>query len=305
MCLGYQPGTITFGDVNHDGFDLGVTSRDEESEYVHVLRGNGRGSFEPIPESPFTVSASAKAYKPSLQFVDVNEDRNLDIVAANGRRNTIEILFGDGRGQFSPLSVVKLEHGYNNYSFALGDIDGDEHLDLVAASSNTGVEPGLMVSRHGDGKGGFKDDPGSRLSVPSGTRVGAIADLNGDRRPDIVLNHGAEVIVLHNQGQGRFAPATGLPLQLEMPAHAMVVADINRDKHADLVVPTVDHVAPYKSRVAILLGDGRGFTPAPGSPFPAGPGAYNVAVGDVNEDGKLDVAASSFEGDGVTILLSR
>ncbi len=39
---------------------------------------------------------------------------------------------------------MKLEPGYNNYSFALGDIDGDAHLDLVAASSDTGIEPGLI-----------------------------------------------------------------------------------------------------------------------------------------------------------------
>ena len=167
MRLGYQPGAMTIGDVNHDGMpDLGVSTRDDDSEYVHVLRGNGRGSFEPFPGSPFTVSAVAKTYKPSLQFVDVNEDEYLDMVAANGRRNTIEILFGDGRGQFSPLSVVKLERGYNNYSFALGDIDGDGHLDLVAVSSDSVVEPGLMVTKYGDGKGGFKDDHGSRLSVP-------------------------------------------------------------------------------------------------------------------------------------------
>src|SRR4029077_14705930 len=271
--------------------------------YVHILLGNGSGRFKPASGSPFTASQSEKSYKPSLQLVDVNEDANLDIVTANGRRHTIEILFGDGRGGFSHASIVKLEPGYNNYSFALGDIDGDEHLDLVAVSSDTGVEPGRMSTRHGDGKGGFPDDHGSRLSVPSGSRVGTLADMNGDRRPDIVLNHGAELSVLLNQGNGKFTPATGSPFPLGMRAYAVVVADINRDKNADLVAPTVDHVAPYRSRVALLLGDGHEFTPAPGSPFPAGPGAYNVAVGDVNEDGKLDVAASSFEGDGVTILL--
>jgi hypothetical protein len=302
--LGYHPGTIVLGDVNHDGIlDLGIASKDENSEYVHILLGNGSGGFKPASGSASTTSASAKSYKPSLQFVDVNEDNNLDIVAANGRRNTIEILFGDGRGQFSHPLVENLEAGSFNYSFAFGDFEGDGHLDVVFSSSDPGAQPGRMVTMHGDGKGGFKLDPGSRLPVPSSARVGALADLNGDRRPDIVLNHGAELIVLHNQGKGRFAPATGIRLQLEMPAHAVVVADINRDKNADLVVPTVDHVAPYKSRVALLLGDGHEFTPAPGSPFPAEAGAYNVAVGDVNEDGKLDVVASSFEGDGVTILL--
>jgi hypothetical protein len=245
MRFGYQPGTITIGDVNHDGIlDLGVTSRDDNSEYVHILLGNGSGSFKPASGSPFTTSASLKLYKPSLQLVDVNEDTNLDIVVANGRRNTIEILLGDGRGRFSHASIVKLEPGYNNYSFALGDIDGDGHLDLVTASSDTGVEPGRMSTMHSDGKGGFKDDHASRLSVPSGSRVGTLADMNGDRHLDIVLNHGAELSVLLNQGNGKFTPASGSPLQLGMRAYAVVIADIDQDQNADLVAPTVDHVAP-------------------------------------------------------------
>ncbi len=37
----------------------------------------------------------------------------------------------------------------------------------------------------------------------------------------------------------------------------------------------------------------------------AGPGAYHLTTGDVNRDGKLDVAASSFEGKAVTVLLGR
>jgi hypothetical protein len=304
--LGYQPGTATIGDVNNDEIpDLAIASRDSRSEYVHVLLGNGSGGFKPVSGSPFTASASAKTYKPSLQLVDLNEDQNLDVVAANGRRNTIEILLGDGRGGFSPPSVVALEPGHNNYSFALGDVDGDGHLDLVAGGDDTGVEPGRMATMRGDGNGGFTGDPGSRSSVPPGFRVQALADVDGDRRPDVVFNRGAELGVLLNRGDGQLTPAPGSPWRLGAEAFAVVVADLNRDHHADLLAATVDHTTPFRSRVVLLLGDGRGFAPAPGSPFPVGLGAYNVAVGDVNEDGKLDVAASSFEGDGVTILLGR
>jgi hypothetical protein len=306
MRLGYQPGAITIGDVNHDGIpDLGVTTRDGDSEYVHIPRGDGRGRFEPVPGSPYTASASAKTYKPRLQFLDGNEDKNVDIVAANGRRNTVEILFGDGRGGFSPPSVVVLEPGHRNYTFALGDVDGDGHVDRVFEGDDTGVEPGRRGTMRGDGKGGFKLDLGSRSSVPSGFRIKALADINGDRRPDIVFNHGTELGVLLNQGDSQFTPATGSPWQLGAEAFAVVVADLNGDHHADLVAATVDHAAPFRSRVVLLLGGGREFTPAPGSPFPVGLGAYNLAVGDLNEDGKPDVITSSFEGDGVTILLGR
>jgi hypothetical protein len=302
----YQPGAIAIGDVNNDGIlDLGVTSRDEEAEYVRILMGDGSGRFMPVAGSPFTASAPMKSYKPSIRLVDINKDKNLDVVAANRRRNTIEILFCDGRGRVSLSSIVKLEPGFNNYSFALGDIDGDEDLDLVTASFDTDAEPGRLAILNGDGMGNFKEDHGSRSSVPSGFRVITLADMNGDRHLDVVSINGAELSVLLNQASGKFTPAAAIQLRLGMPAFAVVVADINRDKIADLVVATVGHTAPYRSKIAVLFGDGRGFTPAPGSPFTAGPGAYNVAVADVNKDGKLDIAASSFESDGITIMLGR
>ncbi|MGH9931050.1 MAG: FG-GAP repeat domain-containing protein [Pyrinomonadaceae bacterium] len=64
-------------------------------------------------------------------------------------------------------------------------------------------------------------------------------------------------------------------------------------------------VAATVDSVTVLLNGKSGFAPAPGSPFRAGPGAYHLTTGDVNQDGKLDVAAPSFEGKAVTVLLGR
>jgi hypothetical protein len=62
-------------------------------------------------------------------------------------------------------------------------------------------------------------------------------------------------------------------------------------------------VRPYDSRLAVLLGDS--FAAAAGSPFPVGRGAYQLSVGDIDEDGKPDVVTSSFEGDSMSVLLGR
>jgi hypothetical protein len=74
---------------------------------------------------------------------------------------------------------------------------------------------------------------------------------------------------------------------------------VNRDGQADVV-------AAADRGVRVLLGDGRGgFTPAPDSPFPVGKGAWQLAVGDLNGDGRPDVVASNLESDSVTVLLAR
>lgn len=302
MKFGYQPGAIELGDINNDGnLDLGIATREKDKEYVRVFLGTGRGRFSEVSGSPFAVNASFKFYKPSLHFVDINEDGKPDIVTANGRRNSIEMLVGDGKGGFSTQPGVTLEPGRDRYSFALADIDRDGHVDLVAA---TGVEraggPGRLQIKRGDGKGGFVDAPGSVLSVLPDPRLGALADVNGDKHCDIVVTHGHSrlVEILLNRGKGMFTTAPAASYSVAGEANGIVVADVNRDGRTDLVAATVNSVT-------VLLGNADGFVLAPGSPFSAGPGAYNVTAGDLNGDGRIDLVASSFEGDAVTVLLGQ
>ena len=300
LSFGYMPGTIALADINNDTIlDLGVASKDDEREYVNIFLGNGRGGFKPSG-SPYTVSSSIETYKPGLFLVDIKEDGKLDIVTANGRRNSIEILFGDGRAGFSVGPILKLHSGQNRYYSALGDVDRDGHLDVVTVSSSEqGGSASYLEIKRGNGRGSFTDEPRSPLTVPPSPRLGTLADVNGDQHLDIVLSHSSSHLsVLVNNGKGIFTPAPASPYNTGTEAFAVVVADVNGDKKNDLVAATVNSVT-------VLLSDGRGFVPAPGSPFRAGPGAYNLTVGDLNKDGKLDVVASSFEGNDVTVLLGR
>src|SRR5438094_6890427 len=71
---------------------------------------------------------------------------------------------------------------------------------------------------------------------------------------------------------------------------SLAVADFNGDGTADLAV--VD--SPYKElgTVSILLGRGDGSFQAP-EPYAVGSNPTSVAVGDFNDDGRLDLAVAN------------
>jgi len=310
--LSVDPGAITLGDVNNDGWlDLAVNSKASTEERIHVFLGNHTSGFDaaPVVSLPAGVSTENCCYKPRLQFVDINRDGNADLISSNGRRDTLEVLLGNGRGEFPTMRSTALEARRKYYTFEFADVDRDGRLDLVVASSNAPEsEAGHVTARRGDGKGGFPDAIGAMLSVLPDPHLEAVGDLNGDQRVDIVLGHGGVSLLtlLLNQGDGTFMPARNSPMDVGMPASAVATADINHDRNMDLIVATVNGAAPFTSKIVVLFGDAHGgFVPAPGSPFPVGPGGYGFTIGDINEDGNPDIVASSFESGVVTILLGR
>jgi len=80
-------------------------------------------------------------------------------------------------------------------------------------------------------------------------------------------------------------------------AWQIVLADVNRKP---------DVIAAAGDGVRVMLGDGQGgFRPAPSSPFVVGGGTWQLAVSDLNEDGKTDVVTANSESDTISILLGQ
>ena len=302
-------GVHALGDVNGDGvLDGAHAARDTENEYVDVFLGTDGGRFDTASHTRLVANRAFDFYKPQIWFLDVNEDGKTDIVTQNGRRNTVEIFVGDGRGGFAPPRVVSAEPGYNVYSAAFGDIDRDGNLDMaVAMSPSSAREPGTVAIHRGSGTGEFSPMPAATLSVDASPGLLALTDIDGDSVLDIVLGHGEKELltILPGDSTGQFQRRMTLALEPGTSAFTVIVRDADRDGRSDLIVGTVNSVArPYDSAVTVLLGNGSAFTPAPGSPIRVGPGAYWMAAGDIDEDGRLDLVTSS-SGDSVTVLLGQ
>jgi hypothetical protein len=171
--------SLAIGDLNHDGHpDLVVGGL---APAALVLLGRGDGTLRHAISS-----ASHSVYRSSagVAIGDLNGDGHPDLAVtglAPGpnrlRRGDVSVLFGRGDGT-SRRAVNYRIHG-TGYSVAIGDLNGDGHVDLaVTTSAPDGVS--VLLGR---GNGRFQRPINYRIHGFSGSV--AIGDLNGDGQPDL------------------------------------------------------------------------------------------------------------------------
>jgi hypothetical protein len=136
--------------------------------------------------------------------------------------------------------------------------------------------------------------------VGTNPRGVAVADLNGDGRPDLVVTNfkSNTVSVLLGNGDGTFAAAHNFAVGDE-PSKGAVLADLNGDGRPDLAVANFG-----SNTVSVLLGNGDG-TFAAAQNFATGTQPNGVVAADLNGDGRLDLATSNFGSNSVSVLLGN
>src|SRR5918994_1023005 len=237
----------------------------------------------------------------SFAVADLNRDGHVDFAVANHGSDDLTVLLGNGAGGFNPAAGSPIAVGDGPSGVAATDVNADGKTDLVVADERSN-EVRVLI---GDGAGGFAPGPPVGIGVRHGTAQIALADLNGDAHRDLVVANGDSraVSVRLGVGDGRFGVASTVPAG-NGPS-ALAVADLNRDGRLDLAVGTqASDAGKYQPRLSIMLANGAGgFRRAAGSPM-AVPGApSSLRVGDLNTDGRLDVAVANSDADSVTALL--
>ncbi len=167
---------LAAGDFDGDG-RAEIITHQASSTSLRVLRdATDSGMWTEFMTLPLPTNSPAT----TLAVADFNQDGRLDIAATTV--GGVRVLIGNGHLGFTPAdsNIAGLNTGSQTRAGAIGDLDGDGDLDIVALR-----EDGGFMTLLNDGSGHFA--PSASVSDGVAGLIGLrLVDIDGNSTPDLV-----------------------------------------------------------------------------------------------------------------------
>ena len=302
-----RPLAVAVGDINGDG-KPDVVGADYSSNSVGVLL-NTTAPGARTPSCATQQSFACGKGPIDLALGDVNGDGKADVIVANLLDNSVAVLLNTTTPGASTVTFgapAVFQTGSRPISVAVGDINGDGKPDFAVANSNSNTASlFLNTTPNGAAVATFALQPGLNVGRLAGTI--AIADLNGDGKPDILAATGDRIVwVFTNRTVPGAATATfATPQSFDTsPVRGPVdvaVGDLNGDGKPDLAF--ADDVR-YASVLANASAGPFGVVFDASKTFEAANNPASVTIADVNGDGRPDLVLTDSSNGDVVVLLN-
>ncbi len=310
---GTQPYAIAIGDLDGDGkLDLAVANYGLNT--VSVLRNTSTSGqidqFSFVEKLDLTTGNSPS----SVAIGDLDGDGKPDLAVINQGSNTVSVFRNTiTSGQFNSASFatnIDFATGTTPVSVAIGDLDGDGKLDLAVANQGANnVSVFQNTSTTGSiSLGSFAE----KVDFTTGTSPSSVAigDLNADGKPDLaVANKGSNsVSVFRNNNttalitSGSFAAKVDLATGTGTSPSSITIGDMNGDGKPDLAVANRGSKSIFVWRNNSTNGNivTGSFTPRVNAT--TGDEPNSVAIGDLDGDGKPDLAVANYNSSSLSVI---
>ena len=223
--VGDGPVSARAVDMNGDG-QLDVVATNYRSNTVTVLLGNGDGTLQPAHDFPTGENPR------DLALGDFNEDGFPDVLVADSGSNpfqTCSLMLGNGDGTLQPRTTIFAAA----QGIAVGRLNGDSHLDLVACTFGFNTAQVFL----GSGDGTLTSAGSLNLAMSSFDLK--LADLNLDGTQDVVAlgqqgDTPQTVSIFLNHGDATFEPRSEFTIGREPTG--MAVGRLDSDQLPDIVI---------------------------------------------------------------------
>ncbi len=265
---------------------------DGDLDLALIMAGTGAGSYvyrNDGPGQPFVQVASlGLAMTSNNGFVawgDYDSDGRPDLIAngeSGGDAGATRLFRNMGGGAFADSGAVF--PSTPGVFAAWGDHDADGRLDLAVVDT-----AGTTLYRN-DGGGAFTDVEAGLAAVGHGGA--AWGDYDADGRLDLAVVRDAGTVVYHNDGGGTFTDSGAALPEFDIWG-SVAWGDVDNDGLPDLLASSGSYAGISSTRVSIFHSSGDGAFTDIGLNFfdgAAGAHAEHAALGDFDDDGRLDLA---------------
>jgi 6-phosphogluconolactonase (cycloisomerase 2 family) len=226
----------------------------------------------------------------SVSIGDLDGDGKADLAVANVSGSSVSVFRNTGSaGTISYAAKVDFTTGLFPYSVSIGDLDGDGKADLAVANygSNT-----VSVIRNTGSAGTISYAAKVDFATGSGPRSVSIGDLDGDGKADLAIANqtSSTVSVFRNTGSaGTISYAAKVDFTTGSLPVSVSIGDLDGDGKADLAVANAS-----SNTVSVFRNTGSAGTISYAAKvdFATGSNPYSVSIGDLDGDGKADLAVA-------------
>ncbi len=299
---GSSPKMVASGDLDGDGKpDLAVVNG--SSYTVSIYRNTSTsGAISYEPKIDFTTGTNPN----SVAIGDLDGDGLLDLVVANQNDHSLSVFKNTSTGSTINFNnKVDFTTGTSPLSVALGDLDGDGKVDLIAANSG---DDNFSVLRNTSTNGVIDATSfASKIDFATGLRPYALAigDLDGDKKVDVVVvNRNSNTLSTYlNISTSGVIDASSFAAKVDqvtgLRPYAVALGDLDNDGKADLAVP---NNSQQTTSVFKNSSTGQGVISYSRTDFIGASSPTAVAIGDLDGDGKPDLVVAGFIGRVVSLL---
>nr|WP_294858702.1 FG-GAP-like repeat-containing protein [uncultured Fluviicola sp.] len=280
---GTTPSSIISGDIDNDG-DIDVVTANFGSNNVSVFYGNGSGGFSAA------TNISVQNGPVQVRMGNLNTDAFKDLVIANQTTGSISVLLSSGATSYS--SAVNYTTNATAAAIAIFDRDADGDQDVLVGHNSATASSILKFTN--DGVGGLTNSGGVGTATFTLVTAMETTDLDGDADIDVVLAAGSGISKIYNiNATGAFGTLGNTISSGSSPAKGLTLLDINSDGRKD--VAAVYAPTAQSGQLVISTGSSTGsnalYTLTNGSrSFAAEVGSADIASGDFDGDGRIDLA---------------
>ena len=293
--LPYNQSHAAYGDLDGDGKpDLAIVNTGGTT--LSLYRNIETGTNLNLNSFDAKFDLTIPKYSTRVEIQDLDGDGKPEILI------TTTSVTGPGLGSitifknnsasgaaFTAASFQQITLPFNLYPdiLSVADVDGDGLQDIVALApgANVNLGPSLVVLKNNSARGQVNASAFTENTIAQGAYINgklAIADLDGDGKPDIVGGN----IIFQNNGNLSF---TSSSLGVTSPA-GVAVGDINNDGKPDLLILGSSDNSLYLYQNTSAAGTLSASSFSLQSKTYCGKGPQDVKAGDLDGDGKPDVA---------------